>query len=82
MGFDAHVSLIASPTDTTRERDAIEHDLKNVDLGKVVIRSNKADQARKIMSYRRYPSPWRHSRLGWIAAHGFTTCLSSNPHCP
>jgi hypothetical protein len=48
--------LIASPSDTTRERDAIEHDLKSVDLGKVVIRSNKADQARKIMSYRRYPS--------------------------
>lgn len=33
-------------------RDAIEHDLKNMDLGKVVIRTNKADQARKVMSYR------------------------------
>ena len=58
MGFDAHVPkvLIASPSDTTRERDGIEHDLKNMDFGKVVIRSNKADQARKIMSYRRYRS--------------------------
>ena len=33
-------------------RDAIEHDLNNLDLGTVVIRSNKADQARKIMTYR------------------------------
>lgn len=33
-------------------RDAIERDLANMDLGKVVIRSNKADQARKIMNYR------------------------------
>ncbi|MCX2931698.1 hypothetical protein ORI20_15560 [Mycobacterium sp. CVI_P3] len=33
-------------------RDAIERDLASMDLGKVVIRSNKADQARKIMSYR------------------------------
>ena len=33
-------------------RDAIERDLASMDLGKVFIRSNKADQARKIMSYR------------------------------
>lgn len=33
-------------------RDAVEHDLKGLDLGKVVIRSNKADQARKVMNYR------------------------------
>jgi hypothetical protein len=33
-------------------RDAIERDLASMDLGKVVIRSNRADQARKVMSYR------------------------------
>ena len=32
-------------------RDAIEHDLKGLDLGRVVIRSGKADQARKVLSY-------------------------------
>ncbi|RIS61417.1 hypothetical protein [Mycobacteroides abscessus] len=45
-------------------RDAIENDLKNMDLGKVVIRSNKADQARKVLSYRTSvsmfgPGVWR-----------------------
>ena len=33
-------------------RDAVEHDLKKLDLGKIVIRSRNADQARKVMSYR------------------------------
>ncbi|OBB56760.1 hypothetical protein A5757_01470 [Mycobacterium sp. 852013-51886_SCH5428379] len=33
-------------------RDAIEHNLKRMDLGKVVIRSTRADQARKVMNYR------------------------------
>lgn len=45
-------------------RDAIEHDLKSLDLGKVIIRSGKADQARKVMSYRMSvsllgPGTWR-----------------------
>nr|VTP04712.1 hypothetical protein BIN_B_05665 [Mycobacterium riyadhense] len=33
-------------------RDPVEHDLASIDLGKMVIRSHKADQARKIMTYR------------------------------
>lgn len=35
-----------------RVRDAIERDVARMDLGQVIIRSAKADQARKIMSYR------------------------------
>lgn len=45
-------------------RDAIENDLNNMDLGTVVIRSTKADQARKVLSYRTSlsflgPDVWR-----------------------
>lgn len=33
-------------------RNALEHDLNKLDLGKVVLRSRKAEQARRIMNYR------------------------------
>ena len=33
-------------------RNALEHDLNKLDLGKVVLRSRNAEQARKVMSYR------------------------------
>jgi hypothetical protein len=33
-------------------RDAIEHDLKKLDLGSIVLRSRNADQARRVLSYR------------------------------
>lgn len=53
-------------------RDAIEHDLNGLDLGKVVIRSGKADQARKVL-----PSTMSMSVFGegaWrIAVHNHST---------
>jgi hypothetical protein len=62
-------------------RDAIEKDLTDLDLGKVVIRSNKADQARRLMSYRTSVSivgsgVWRVQVVNH--SQGPITCLDVN----